>query len=439
MRKVGWVAMAALLLSLFSVRGAQAQIKPLSPSFDIHAGYHFFLWEAENFKHNFVVGGRVGFNFTPVFALEGQGQYIQSRTLITGKVGDIALLGGDLVIHLTRGKVVPYLLAGAGAKYYKVRDRVSEGDYRLDPVTGEALPIYKNPDWDFAIDAAFGLKLFPARGFAIRVEGRYIMSVGSNLDEGIPNQDGLLNDRFDDLQMTVAAYFSPGGKASDRDRDGLVDSKDQCPDDPEDFDEFEDIDGCPEPDNDKDGILDVDDDCRNDPESFNKYQDDDGCPDVAPPQDLDGDGLADNSDKCPDKPETFNDFQDDDGCPDEKPQPVVDGEIIILEKVYFETDKSYISAYYRAELDKVVATLKSHPKVTKVRVEGHADERASDEYNVALSDRRCNAVRDYLISQGIDAKRMEIKGYGEGRPVGLGHDEDSWSKNRRVEFVILAQ
>lgn len=417
---------------------ASAQVRPLSPSFDIHGGYHLFLWDAENFRDNFVVGSRIGFNITPIVGVEAWGQYIQSQTLVSGKVGDIALVGGDLVVHLTRGRVIPYIAGGAGAKYYSVRGRRNERTFRLD-ADGNPLPIFKNPDWDFAIDAAFGVKFLVASSFGFRLDLRYYMSIGSNTDEGIPNADNLLNDRFDDLQATVALYVAPGGKPSDRDKDGIADRNDRCPDDPEDFDDFQDQDGCPEPDNDSDGILDVDDDCPNDPETFNRFQDEDGCPDVAPPQDRDGDGIADDQDRCPDDPETFNDHEDEDGCPDTRPQPTVDGEMLILEKVYFETDKTYISSYYRAELDKVVATLRANPGIKKVRVEGHADERSSEDYNVNLSQRRAQAVRDYLVSRGVAASALEVKAYGEARPLALGHDEDSWSKNRRVEFVILEQ
>jgi OmpA-OmpF porin, OOP family len=111
----------------------------------------------------------------------------------------------------------------------------------------------------------------------------------------------------------VGFIFEPS--IGDRDGDGYKDDVDQCPDDPEDFDDFEDEDGCPEPDNDKDGILDDPDKCPNEPETKNGYQDDDGCPD-ATTFDRDGDRIPDDVDKCPDDPEDFDNFEDEDGCPD---------------------------------------------------------------------------------------------------------------------------
>jgi outer membrane protein OmpA-like peptidoglycan-associated protein len=111
----------------------------------------------------------------------------------------------------------------------------------------------------------------------------------------------------------IGFIFEPS--IGDRDGDGYKDDVDQCPDDPEDFDDFEDEDGCPEPDNDKDGILDDADKCPNEPETKNGYQDEDGCPD-ATTFDRDGDRIPDDVDKCPDDPEDFDNFEDEDGCPD---------------------------------------------------------------------------------------------------------------------------
>ena len=115
------------------------------------------------------------------------------------------------------------------------------------------------------------------------------------------------------LRMILGFVFEPS--IGDRDGDGYSDDQDQCPDDPEDFDEFEDFDGCPDPDNDKDGILDVDDACPDIPEDFDGDQDADGCPEGSD-GDRDGDGILDSRDKCPDVPEDKDKFEDEDGCPE---------------------------------------------------------------------------------------------------------------------------
>ena len=103
--------------------------------------------------------------------------------------------------------------------------------------------------------------------------------------------------------------------AGDRDGDGILDDVDLCPDDPEDFDGFQDQDGCPDPDNDNDGIPDDVDKCPNVPKNQNDINNTDGCP-RTDAKDRDGDGIPDDRDKCPDDPEDFDGYQDADGCPD---------------------------------------------------------------------------------------------------------------------------
>ena len=116
-----------------------------------------------------------------------------------------------------------------------------------------------------------------------------------------------------DFRAFVGFIFEPS--IGDRDGDGIKDDVDKCPDNPEDFDGFQDADGCPEPDNDNDGILDKDDRCPNEPEDRDGDQDEDGCPEGSD-GDRDGDGIPDSLDKCPDVPEDKDGFQDKDGCPD---------------------------------------------------------------------------------------------------------------------------
>ena len=131
---------------------------------------------------------------------------------------------------------------------------------------------------------------------------------------------GLIPD-YGSPDYRVILGFAFDRRELDRDGDGILDFDDACPDDPEDFDEFEDSDGCPDPDNDKDGILDVDDKCPLEPEDHDGFEDADGCPDP----DNDKDGILDVNDKCPDDPETVNEWEDEDGCPDEIPDTDGDG------------------------------------------------------------------------------------------------------------------
>jgi outer membrane protein OmpA-like peptidoglycan-associated protein len=225
----------------------------------------------------------------------------------------------------------------------------------------------------------------------------------------------------------------PEGRAGDLDGDGIPDTIDACPEVPEDFDGFEDEDGCPDPDNDGDGIPDEKDLCPNDPEDFDGFQDEDGCPDV----DNDGDRILDVDDACPNDPETYNGHQDEDGCPDKGLVILEDTQITILEKVYFETDSAIIKSRSFPLLDAVAATLNASPQITLVEIQGHADERGSDGYNVKLTRARAASVMNALIERGVLKERLRSAGYGERCPVDPKHNAKAWEKNRRVEFKII--
>jgi peptidoglycan-associated lipoprotein len=105
--------------------------------------------------------------------------------------------------------------------------------------------------------------------------------------------------------------------------------------------------------------------------------------------------------------------------------------------VHFDFDKSDIRQDDVWTLDRKAAILSLNGGL-RVRVSGHADERGSDEYNLALGNRRATAVKTYLVNKGVAADRIETVSFGEERPVASGHDEDSWYQNRRAEFEATA-
>ena len=167
--------------------------------------------------------------------------------------------------------------------------------------------------------------------------------------------------------------------------------RDQCPGQAEDLDGFEDSDGCPDLDNDKDGILDKDD-------------------------------------KCPNSAETFNGYEDTDGCPDDAP--------IYFPKAYvnFKFGTAEISgADPIPVLEEVANIMKAHPDVT-VQIQGHTDNVGSDEANQVLSEKRAQAIKDYLIRRGVPAERMVPKGFGEAKPIDTNDTELGRARNRRTEF-----
>lgn len=105
--------------------------------------------------------------------------------------------------------------------------------------------------------------------------------------------------------------------------------------------------------------------------------------------------------------------------------------------VYFDYDKSVIRDDQKATLEAKIPMLQANPDM-RIRVAGHTDNRGSDEYNLALGQHRAAEVRRYLVARGIAEGRIEVVSFGEERPAATGENEDSWGKNRRDEFEIIA-
>ena len=104
--------------------------------------------------------------------------------------------------------------------------------------------------------------------------------------------------------------------------------------------------------------------------------------------------------------------------------------------IYFDTDKFNVDSADQAALKAQAGWLQKYP-AKRATIEGHADERGTREYNLALGERRANAANNYLVSLGVDAARLTTVSYGKERPVALGSDEESWAKNRRAVTVTI--
>ncbi|PLX91203.1 MAG: peptidoglycan-associated lipoprotein [Desulfuromonas sp.] len=118
-------------------------------------------------------------------------------------------------------------------------------------------------------------------------------------------------------------------------------------------------------------------------------------------------------------------------------EPVVEAAPVIaavLSPVYFEFDQYTLSDAAREALAENMRYLQTNPGTSLV-IEGHCDERGSDEYNLALGERRAVAAQQYLVSMGVDPQRLSTISYGEEKPVDLANTEEAWAKNRRAEFV----
>ncbi|WP_299223316.1 OmpA family protein [uncultured Psychroserpens sp.] len=271
-------------------------------------------------------------------------------------------------------------------------------------------------------------------------------------------------------QHSVGVAVKFGGK--DTDSDGIYDKNDACPDVPG----LEAFNGCPDSDN--DGIEDAKDDCPNEaglPE-FNGCPDTDGdgvadknddCPTVAGLKalngcpDADADGVADNADDCPNEkgpaankgcpwPDTDGDgvLDKDDQCPNEAGTvanngcPEVNPTVEVMEElnnyartILFDSGKSTFKKETQPVLEAMTAIFKDYPRAN-FSLEGHTDSQGAKTSNQLLSERRANAVRDYLISNGIDADRLTATGFGEDYPIDTNKTSTGRKNNRRVEVKL---
>ncbi|RYZ02712.1 MAG: porin [Myxococcales bacterium] len=277
--------------------------------------------------------------------------------------------------------------------------------------------------------------------------------------DGILDEQDVCPDRFGIPSTNPNFNGCP-----DTDKDGVFDDEDACNEVPGKRSEDPKKNGCPEEkDRDKDGILDDDDACPDEPGVASEDPRKNGCP-----SDRDGDGILDKDDACPDlkgkadpDPEkngcpgdTDGDGirDDQDACPREKgkrdPDPEKNGcpslvrvtgtEIVILQQVQFKTASDVILPSSDDLLQQVASVLKEHPELSKVEIQGHTDNRGNAGYNQNLSQRRAASVVKWLTNRGgVEASRLTPKGYGKDDPIDTNDTEEGRQKNRRVQFRIL--
>ncbi|HEX8820572.1 MAG TPA: OmpA family protein [Archangium sp.] len=281
------------------------------------------------------------------------------------------------------------------------------------------------------------------------VRARFYQGWGLELDVGRGVTLGSGYGR-EDLRVILALRYDE--TFLDSDGDGVPDSRDRCPTELEDEDDFQDSDGCPDPDNDGDGIVDGQDQCPNtvgdkahggclDTDGDGVPDGQDLCPDKAGPADYDGcpdadgDEVPDNVDECPEE----SGPPENDGCPiDNPPLVVVESDRIRIKgNILFETGSATIQKQSLKLLDEVGVVLARNPELGPVVIEGHTDNVGSDKLNLNLSQRRAQSVMDYLISKGIESHRLRAKGFGESKPISTNATPLGRAKNRRVDFRLI--
>ena len=225
--------------------------------------------------------------------------------------------------------------------------------------------------------------------------------------------DGVKNYQDDCPGTPAGGIVDSRGCEIDSDGDGVVDRLDECPGTPQGavVNEV----GC-EVDSDGDGVPDSRDRCPGTPAGAKVDQY--GCE-----LDSDGDGVVDSMDRCPNTPKGIP--VDASGC-----ELAHDFK---LEGVNFEFDSAKLTSDSIAKLDAAVAILKRNAD-DKIEIAGHTDSQGNDEYNMGLSERRAQAVADYLVAHGANASNLAVKGYGETHPVADNGSKEGRAANRRVEL-----
>lgn len=232
--------------------------------------------------------------------------------------------------------------------------------------------------------------------------------------QGCPDTDGDGIQDSEDACPTVAGVASAKG-CPDADGDGIQDSEDKCPK-VKGLPQFQ---GCP--DTDGDGIQDSEDECP----TIKGLKEFKGCPDT------DGDGIPDHLDKCP----KIKGVASNNGCPEIKEETKKVFEKA-LKGIQFETGKDVIKKTSYGILDNIVTIMKINPDYN-LDINGHTDSQGDDAKNMVLSQKRADAVKNYLVSKGVEAGRLVTKGYGETEPKATNDTAAGRAENRRVEFIVI--
>ncbi len=220
-------------------------------------------------------------------------------------------------------------------------------------------------------------------------------------------------------------------RPGDRDGDGIFDADDACPDERGVASDDPKQHGCPRPDRDQDGVFDDEDACVDEPGVRTTDPLTRGCP---LPKDTDKDSIIDPEDACPKAPGPRDSDPKKNGCPAAR---VEQGQIKILERVEFENNSAKIRPESDKILQAVLALMSEHPELTKLSVEGHTDSRGGANHNLELSRRRAASVMKWLVDHGIAKSRLESKGLGMTKPIDSNDTDAGRQNNRRVEFHIL--
>src|SRR6478752_2332495 len=370
------------------------------------------------------LGARLGYYPLSFLGLEAEGMAAASKVKDTETSAALYALRGHLVLQAPLPYVTPFILGGFGTLGAISRTMANDAD----------------PAWHFGIGAKFPL----THALAIRLDSRDTLTSNQQKDGQAQTFEILVG-----LSSTIErSRKQPPPPPPDSDHDGYIDSEDQCP-----AEQGVAPNGCPA-DTDTDGVLDKDDFCPReagpapkgcpdpDPDKDGVPLPCDLCPkevgvkpDGCPIRDKDGDGIFDDKDKCVDKPETKNGFEDEDGCPDTVPEAVKKFSGVI-EGIYFDKNKATVTAKSKPVLGNAAKVLNSYPSI-HLEISGHTTSEGDPAVNQRLSQERADAVKQWLVDNGVAPERLKTRGAGAEEPIADNKKAAGREKNRRIEFKVL--
>jgi OOP family OmpA-OmpF porin len=372
------------------------------------------------------------------FSLQLAGSINKIENVITENDADALYWSADAIVKYDLNNLVgktgwfdPFVFLGGGYVSY---DSVGEGMAQA----GLGFNTWFNEN--LGLNFQTGVKT----GFADKIDNHFQTSLGLVIRFGGKDTDGDgVYDKFDACPEVAGLVEFKG--CPDADGDGIKDSDDACPNDAG----LAAMNGCP--DSDGDGVADKDDMCPNakgtkankgcpDSDGDGVLDKDDKCSNVAGPvanagcpwPDTDGDGVLDKDDKCP----TVAGVASEGGC-EEKTITKEAAEAISLtaKAILFNTGRSSFKSGITKQLDAIAAIMNKNPKATFM-IGGHADSTGSEAINFKISNKRANAVRDYLVKKGVNASSLSVKGFGEAFPTDSNKTRAGKAKNRRVEIKV---
>ncbi|HEX8109142.1 MAG TPA: OmpA family protein [Kofleriaceae bacterium] len=408
MHRLWWVALATIAIASSAAAADPTEIGgwfgPRLFSSSSGLGYLDDAPAHPALQNGIAFGGRVARPFLPWLVPELELALMPTSTSAVGGARAASVLWFEPRLHLRfelwQGRrLQPFVLAGGGSPVsLSTASKTYGTSITGDGYLGGGVRFATQKGFDFRFDARIALlPSQPGSGFGLTPELDFGIGIEFHVGEPRPSAP-------DEARLAQAP-------PPDRDGDGIPDDQDACPDRPEDFDGFEDSDGCPDIDNDMDRVLDI-------------------------------------ADKCPNVPETYNGYEDEDGCPDTVP-PDVDALRGTIEGLLYAEGETVVRDSALSSIRKIARTLAAHPNVRVVLI-GHTDDREAkqlasgdpgqpsdlDALAADLSRARAEAVKNALVAAGIPARRVLVDGKGADEPVADNGKPRGRLANRRVEIKL---